>query len=483
MWMIAATGGAKALGFASQFALASFLTKKEFGIYAIAVSLSVLLSVLRDGGLPMVLREKVRRFDLFAGPVFWMMLAINTGTGCLIAAIAQPAADFYHIPELAGVIRLFAISVPLCVLPAVLNVRLAVNMKFRELGLIQLASATIRYSLMLFFAWSGYGARSFLIPLLITNVTDTIFLWLVTRYSPWAMPPRFRFWPVLFRSGRWVLLGTFGIALGNNGAYFLLGKLLPSDALGTYFFAYQIVMQLGMLLADNVSQVLFAAFVRMRQELPRIRSAVRRALIVVVLVNATASMLVAAIYEPLERALWHGKWSDAALPIYILAMAWPATAGVTVLRALQMATGRFHQWGVITLIGAISSVCGAALGAYMGGSAQTAAVGFGLGSLVGVGVSGWFALAGIGIRAGDSATSVLRPWLIIAVTAACARIAGHMVNSTWLELVVTILCFITLGFSGLWLFANESVQLVLISLRQIIRGKIVRQLAIHSESP
>ncbi|MGA2780221.1 MAG: oligosaccharide flippase family protein, partial [Steroidobacteraceae bacterium] len=86
--MIGATGAAKALGFVCQFALAWFLTKKEYGIYAIAISLSVFLSILRDGGLPMVLEQKGQRFDLFAGPVFWMMLAINISTAIVIFLIA-----------------------------------------------------------------------------------------------------------------------------------------------------------------------------------------------------------------------------------------------------------------------------------------------------------------------------------------------------------------------------------------------------------
>jgi len=53
IWMIAATGGAKVLGFGCQLALAWFLTREEFGVFAIAVSVSVILSALRDGGLQM----------------------------------------------------------------------------------------------------------------------------------------------------------------------------------------------------------------------------------------------------------------------------------------------------------------------------------------------------------------------------------------------------------------------------------------------
>jgi asparagine synthase (glutamine-hydrolysing) len=481
-WMIGASGAAKVVGFACQLALAWFLSKTEFGVYAIAVSLSVILSILRDGGVPMVLEQKGRQFDRFAGPAFWMMLTINSATGLLIAAVALPASRFYGIPELASVIGLFAASVPLCVLPALLSLRLNVNLKFRELGLIQVASALTRNALLLFFAWAGFGARSFVLPLLITNITDTLMLWIVTRYSPWAMRPQFSVWPELFRSGRWVLLGTFAIAFGNSGAYFLLGKFLPSDVLGTYFFAYQMVVQLGMLLADNVYQVLFAAFVRMNHDIARIRAAVPRALSVVVLVGATASLSVAAVYQPLERALWHGKWAAAASAVYVLALVWPAAAVVSVLRALQAATGRFHQWGIVMLVGAIASVSGTVIGSYVGGSATAAAAGFAVGTLFGAALNTRFALAGVEIRAGDYAISVLRPWLILACAAACARLAGNLMHGTFLDLAITVLCFVTVGYFGLAVFAKDSFQLVVYSVRKIVQGKLSGRQPFFGES-
>ncbi len=472
VWVIGATGAAKTLGFACQLALAWFLTKRDYGVYAIAISLSVFLSILRDGGLPMILERKGSEFDSYAGPVFWMMLAMNAGTGLLIAMIAGPAAKLYQIPELAGVIALFAATIPLSVLPSILSVRLAVDLRFRELGLIQVISATLRNGLVLLFAWAGFGARSFLLPILITSVTDSLLFWLATRYSPWAMPPKFRLWSELFAGGRWVLLGTFSIAMGNNGAYFLLGEFLPSDVVGTYFFAYQLVVQLGVLLSDNVYQVLVPSFVRMGRDMLRIRAAVTRALKVVVLVGAAASLSIAAVYEPLERILWHGKWAGATNSVHILAIAWPAAAGVSVLRALQMATGHFRQWGIVTLIGALASVSGTAIGAYIGGSAASAATGFGLGALFGAVLNAGYALPRIGIRAIDTAPPVLRPWLILAATAVCAQLAGSRFDHTWIDILVTAACFCICGFFGLRVFANDSLQLVEISLRQIIRGNL-----------
>jgi PST family polysaccharide transporter len=475
-WIIIATGAAKSVGFITQFALAWFLSRREFGVFAIAVSLSVMLSVLRDGGLPMVLIERGRRFDYFAGPVFWMMLAINLVTGSIILLAAEPTARSYQIPELASVIALFAINIPLCVPSALLSLRLNVDMRFKELGVIQLISAVLRNGLTLYFAWAGYGARSFLLPLLVTNVTDAIMLWSVTRFYPWLSPARFHLWPELFRSGRWVILGTFAIALGNNGAYLLLGKLLPSDVLGTYFFAYQLVMQLGIVLSDNVYQVLFAAFVRMHADIPRIRSAVLRSLNVVVLIGATASLSIAAVYEPLERGLWHGKWASATTTIYILGLVWPAAAGVSVLRALQAAGGRFNQWGIITLCNSIVTVAGTVVGAYVTGTSFGAALGFALGAMLGAWLNARYALAAIHINLRKALVVVMRPWLVMALAAVGAKAATQHVSGALLQLLVTLLLLFVFAYGGLLLFSRDSLNLLLMSVRQVLGTKRINQL-------
>jgi O-antigen/teichoic acid export membrane protein len=474
MWMLMASAVAKSLGLASQLALAWLLTRKEFGIYAIAVSLAVLLSVIRDGGLPMVLVHKSRRFDVFAGPVFWMMLAINTATGVAIAAIATPAARFYHEPELAAVISLFALTVSLCVPASILSLRLTTQLRFRELGVIQFISAIVRNVLLLFFAWSGFGARSFILPLLVTNLTDAAMLWHVTRYSPWRRPARFKLWPRLLRSGRWVLLGTFAIAFGNNGAYFLLGKALPSELVGTYFFAYQIVVQLDTLLSDNVFQILFPVFVRMGREVSRIRATLLRSLKVVMLMGATVSLFVAVIFQPLEQILWRGKWAAANGAVFVFAVTWPAVAGASVLRALQSATGQFREWGIVALITAMASILGTVSGALLGGTATSAAVGFAIGAVCGGAINFRVALAPIGINAAQALSEAVPPWVVVVTAAGLSAYAGSVAPSPLAHMALSTACFGIVCWTGARLFANESLQLVILSLRQLISSRQLR---------
>jgi O-antigen/teichoic acid export membrane protein len=469
--MLCASGVSRFLGFVCQLALAWFLTKRDFGVYAIAISLSVILTVLRDGGLPMVLEQKGRGFAEFAGPALWLMFLINGATGLAVFLIAAPAARYYAIPELEDVIRLFGASVPLCVLPSILVLRLSVDQRFRELSLILMVSAVARYGLLFAFAAGGYGARSFVLPQLIGSLLDTALLWHATRHTHWDWRPKIRYWRELFASGRWVTLGTFAIAISNSGAYFILGKYLPSETLGVYFFAFQLIVQLGMLLGDNAYQVLFATFVRMDWNLERIRQAVRKALQVVVVGGAAVSLGIAAVYDPLESLLWHGKWSAAGPLVDVLALVWPAVAMISVLRAVQMAVGHFRQWGTLMLVQAIGSIAGASVGALAGRSALAAALGYCVGILAGAALNARVALVGIRMHARDYPWSTFASWLWLAAAAAAAHTLGGLVRHPAAGVLVAAASYCLLGLIGLRLLGDGALTLALRTVAERGRAK------------
>ena len=471
LWMVVATGAAKGMGLLGQLALAWLMSREEFGIYAIAISLSALLAVMRDGGLPTVLIQKGRRFDLYAGPVFWMMLAINSLTGLVIALVARPAARFYHQPELAAVIALFAVTVPICVPASLLGVRLTAQMRFRELGIVQVISAVLRNVLLVLFAWHGFGAKSFMLTVLVTNVTDALLLWYLTRYSPWTRPARVRLWPELMRSGRWVMLGTFSFGFYYNGVYFLLGKLLPSETVGTYFFAFQVITVLATLLANNAYQVLFAAFSRIATDTARLRAAVLRSASAMMLVASLASLGVAVVFRPLEHLLWHGKWADAAGAVQVFAVIWPAVALNNVLQALQAARGHFRLWGSIAFITSLPAVLGSALGALVRGSVDAAAVGYAIGTLLGLLINVRYSLMLLDMRVGPTMASALRPWLAAIAAAVAAIAVGHLLGEGVLAMLASTLSFCVSALLFLRLVANDSLALVVESLRRMISAR------------
>ncbi|HEY2679111.1 MAG TPA: oligosaccharide flippase family protein [Steroidobacteraceae bacterium] len=460
MWMLTNTFVTKVLSLVAQIAMGWFLSDRDFGVYAIAVSISTVASLLRDGGLSRLLIKRGAEFDQLQGPVFWMMLAFNSFAALLLVAIAPMAARFYAEPQLQGLLLLVALYLPLLAPGSVLAAKASLDLKYREIGVIQLGSCLLRYLGMVALAKLGFGAKSFLLPVMAVALYEWLSFWLVSKSKPWRCGPGFRSWPGLFQQTKWVLLGTFAVGLINYGVYFVIGKLVAQEVVGIYFFAFQIVLQVGVLLSNNLYQVLFPAFVRIAQDKERSRAALERSINIVMLAATWLSMILVPLFAPIEALIWHGKWASSTASVQILSITYPPSVALSVVMAIQSARGQFKEWGLMTLAIAVGSVIAAGIGAYWGRTSEAIAIASGAFTMVGTYGYAWIALRQFDLGIRSLVASLLPAWLIglaAAMVTMLARLfianaAGRQAfHSTWYSIAdigITALLFSFLYFVG-----------------------------------
>lgn len=429
-WLVISSVATRAASFLAQILLGWLLFKNDFGIYALAMSVSSLAAVLRDGGVRQLLVQRHRDYPRLIGPVFWMAGAFNAATGLIIALLAPILAAAYHEPRVGWLMLVIAVSQPLGTPGAILTTRLQIDLRFREIGRIAVVSALVRYVGAVLLAWLGFGALSFVLPLPVLAVIEGAMAWAYTRERPWRLAPRLAEWWPMFRDTRWVIAGTFGIAGLNLGSNMVISFFVPLTVVGVYFFAFQIVMQIGMLLSANVYQVLTAAFARIVHDPERERAAAERALRQVMLVAAPMCLGLAATFYPVEMLIWKGKWADAADAVQVIGLLYPINIAASVVLAVIQARGRFRLWG-LSLVGmALATLGGAALGAAIHGSAAGAALYSGLANAVTALLVAILGFSGLGLRPRHILGDIGPAWLIaIAAGAAAMSVDLYVLTS------------------------------------------------------
>jgi PST family polysaccharide transporter len=440
VWMILNTGAAKLASFGAQVALGALLSAHDFGVFAISTSIAALTSVLRDGGVRQILTQRGDEYESLAGPLFWMGLVLNLIVGALLVAATPFLVALYHEPQLALLLLVTAISVPLATPSAVLSARLAVGLRFRAISLMQTGSALLRYGGAVFFARAGLGPVSFVLPLPLVALFEWSVTYSLTRSPLWSRRAEPRRWRKLFSDARWVLLGTFAVGLCNTGTYFLLGILLPASVVGVYFFAYQLVIQVGILLAANLNQVLFPALARLQGEPERQRLAVLRSLRMLMLVAAPMSLGLVAVFAPLERLVWHGRWADSIVPVQIISVCYPLNVALGVPMSLQLANGWFRQWGVMLLLYGGGLVLAGAAGALVSGSATGVAIWTGAYIVLGSVLHTTLSLRRVGLR-GPAVLGAMTP----ACALSCAAAGAALLIDRWGLSGSSLLVRITVG--------------------------------------
>lgn len=412
VWMVLNTGASKLISFAAQVILGVILSAHDFGVFAIATSITALTSVLRDGGIRHVLVQQGEDYESLVGPLFWMGMCLNLAVAILLAAATPAIAAAYHEPEIRWLLLLTAISIPLGTPTAVLSARLAIDLRFKAISIIRIVSAVIRYVGSVALAYAGYGALSFVLPFPLVALSEWLMTAVITRTPLWSRAFEVRRWAELFSRARWVLVGTLGVALNNTGTYFLIGVVLPTDVVGVYFFAYQIVIQIGVLLAHNVNQVLFPAFAKLRGAPERQRAAVLRSLRMLMLIATPISVFLLPVFPPLEEWVWHRHWAGSVASVQVLSICYPFSVIIAVPMALELANGNFRRWGTMLLAYATGLVLTGGLGAATTRSATGVAIFTGAYSVIAALAFTRASLRPIGIGVRASLRVVLPIWTL-----------------------------------------------------------------------
>jgi O-antigen/teichoic acid export membrane protein len=343
---------AKGSALLAQVVLAIFLTKEDFGLYALAISIQMFIQTFRDGGIRDYVVARQDRYRDLIGAAFWMGLTINIllalglgAAGHLMAALYARGEFGQKALELPLLMWITAVALPLSTFPTVLSIRLRIDLMFGVMARVTVVSSIVRYGSMIALAVGGFGALSFVIPVVIATLAEWVMYAAATSERPWRLPARVRAWGGILRESVWLVLGSSATGITNYGYYLVAAYFISAQTLGVYFFAISLLMQVETLLTAAFQGTMLPVLTRLRDEPRRLGEAGSRLARAIVLTCAPMSLALAAVFPLIDLLIWNGKWAGAALPIAILAAAHPfRCAMASVPHTILQAQARFRDW-------------------------------------------------------------------------------------------------------------------------------------------
>ena len=403
--MVAVSIGNKGTQALGQLALAWLLTKEDFGLIALAFTVTSLLGVFQKIGLTEILVKRHKQMDQWTPPAVSLALTLGIGGFLIVNASAPLAAALFHEPRITGLLRVMSLGIPFDALTGVALARLNADMRFRTVSLLMLMQLALAMGLSVLFALLGFGAYSIAIPRPIVAIIYAASVYSLSRPKIIAGPSVHK-WMSLVRDGRW-LMGTSACSLiAAYGDNFILGLVAPAAVVGEYYFAYAVAIQSVQMLVGSLQSTLYPALCQVADEPRRQVSVYLRACEVVCLIGCYGCFLQTAAARPVIEFVFHHKW-DAAIPMFqVLSVAMGLGLSNGMLASLLQAQGRFRTqfgWMVSTAIAFVLAVtAGATLGQGMGVCV----------SLLGL----WTVMAPIGCYLGThSAGGRLRDWVRLLV--------------------------------------------------------------------
>jgi PST family polysaccharide transporter len=371
-WIFVSTTLGRAVAMLGQIGIGWLLKPEDFGVWALALSMSAAVMALRNGGTTQILIQRAQRYPSEARFFLRYSLAFNLFAAAILVGLSAP----YLLRHSAVGVALLGIglSVPLAT-PAMLSrAKLTIDGRFRSLALINLGSSIVWQVSVFALAYAGLGAASFACAPILQAAFETLAGWL----SAGSIPPGAASRPYgdyvgLLRQSGWIMMSAAVLSLATTGDYFAVGMLTDLRTVGVYYFGFQTVVALSMPIYNGIESVMPTLLVKLNDDPLRQIAALVRAMRTIV-IAALPLAISFALAAPLAiHLLWHGKWDIAAQATQVLAACLPAWLVIHCARALLEARGYWRlRFGLLTVNG-VGGIASAAIGTFFGGVEQIAA--------------------------------------------------------------------------------------------------------------
>jgi O-antigen/teichoic acid export membrane protein len=315
-WSYISVWGEKAFSVIFNFVLAAILGPRDFGMVAIAWVYVTFIQMFLDQGLVCALIQKKDLDPEHTDSVFWMDVLL--GLFLLLGSILGGHwwAHVNHSPEIARLIDVLSITIPLEALSVVPRTLIQKNMDFKSLSVRANAGVLISGALGVGLAYRGFGPWALVWQQIIAAVVGLILLWTL---CPWR--PQFRFSWIHLRSllgfSSSNFLAQLGIAVEMQSGSILLGIFFGPVAVGLYRFADRIMSTVISTTTTSVQAVSLPEFSRLQDKPKELRESVLSCIRLSSSLTLPAMAGLAVVAGPLMATIG-SQWTPAADVLTIL---------------------------------------------------------------------------------------------------------------------------------------------------------------------
>ena len=349
-WKIVSQFVAQGSRVALAIILARLLTPREFGLAAMALVFAAFANIFTDLSLGAALVQQTTITEEDRSTVFWTTVGAGAGITALGVWLAPTVGHFFSTPDVAP---LFAASASLAFLFSLAVTQTAIltrELDFRSLEIRAIVSTVVGMAAAVGIAFAGFGAWAIVGQNISTAVVSAVLLW---RLSPWR--PRRVYSVDSLRT-----LGSFGVKtlfsriltyLNLSGDNLLIGRFLGSKPLGVYSVAYNVMYAPLGQVAQPVQQVLFAAFVKVKDERSKLGRAWLRGNKLVCSLTVPGFLAMIVLAPDFVPVVFGHRWRAAVPVLQLLCLAGVAESfkmlNWAVLQAMGMA-GRLLRFMIFS---------------------------------------------------------------------------------------------------------------------------------------
>ncbi len=351
------------LRFGSSVVLARILPVDVFGLFGMAMIVVGFISIISEAGMIPAIVQKANLTELHIRVGFSLSILVGIILTAILSAGAQLASNLYNAENLNIIIRWLSLGFVLKSFGVTADALLQRRLAFQKLFWANTLSYCLGYVVIVIaLALAGWGIWALVWASLAEAFLRSVLLIF--------MEPHPKIPSLAAKEAKDLINFGFGMSItrvtnyvARSGDYFVVGRLLGSEALGLYSRAYQLVMLPTAYLSSPLSNVLFPAYASIQDDTIRLRKAYHRSLSVssIIVMPLLAGMAIAA--PEIVVVIFGEKWAGAISAFRLLCVGGIGRSIYNLVDALARAKGAVYKqlwrhslYAVMIVLGSIIAV-------------------------------------------------------------------------------------------------------------------------------
>lgn len=354
-WSAVEGAGLSVISFVSLVAFSRILSPRDFGLFATALSLFELLSLISNLAFHDALVQIPEMTPRHRDTAFTLTVLVSVVFACLFWLGAPLFAMVMHDPRAGPILAVLGISFIFNGLSATLTAQQRRDFQFRKLALRSLVGRVSGALLGVVAALFGLGVWSLVIQQVCIALLSTIVLWLACEDRP-----RFGFDGAVARQLVAFGVGAAGAEFVNSGIKRLFviacGILLTTTIAGYVNLAFRLVDTLWGVTATAIYQVVLPTMSRLQDDRERLFAMFKQAQRFTATLLYFAFVLMAATSDRMVVLLFGAKWLPAAPYVALLCLTMLSQAPRMLTVPVLTAMGRprdvlvGYSWGLVYMV-------------------------------------------------------------------------------------------------------------------------------------
>lgn len=293
-----------------QIVLARILMPEDYGIIALLAIFMAIGDTMIKNGFTTAIIQKKDADELDLSTVFWGNVAMTMLSYLILYAAAPAIAEFYHQPQLVAITRVLTINLIIGGLCAVHFALIAKRIDFKKSYIVNLINVLTIGVVGISLALNGLGAWALVFSVLSGSCVSGIVLFSLVKWHPHFLFSLERL-KALFRYSSKVLVSNLLNTTFNNIHTLIIGRFFTSSSLAFYQRGQALPQSIMNSVDGSFSEVMYPTYSLIQSDVPRLRSAVSKALRLSMFVCLPLMFCLCVMSENITLMLLSEKWAES----------------------------------------------------------------------------------------------------------------------------------------------------------------------------